>query len=218
MPRIPVGGPVVIPNAVECRIIWSLAGKLFSNVFHGQSAGGAAATDATAQSIMSGVSTQFTSSGWAGMVHPTCSLFQVQLKSLHNPNQVGHFSTGAAVPGTATGAGAPLNVALVVTLRTAQAGVAFRGRAYLGGLADTALANMFQTAGAANTAAAAFVTGIMTVMSGASVPMGIAQRALQAGTTHGGAPLPARAANIVPVTLAEVHNARVDSQRRRLGR
>jgi hypothetical protein len=218
MPRTPVGGPVVIPNAIEIRIIWTLAGRTFSNVLHGQNPGGAAATDATAQTLMSGISTQFTSSGWAGFVHPTCQLFQVQLKSLHTANQVGHFSTGAAIPGTATGAGAPLNCALVVTLRTAQAGVAFRGRSYLGGLADSALQNMFDTTTAANTAAAAFVTGIMTVASGAQLPIGIAQRALNAGTTHGGAPLPARAANIIPVTLAEVHNARVDSQRRRTGR
>jgi hypothetical protein len=89
---------------------------------------------------------------------------------------------------------------------------------YLGGLADTALQNMFDTATAANTAAAAFVTGIMTVLAGATMPMGIAQRQLNAGTDHAGNPVAARAANIIPVTLAEVHNPRVDSQRRRLGK
>lgn len=218
MARLPVVGPVVIPNCVECRILWTIGARTFANVVHGQSAGGAAATDAGAQAIFSGLSTQFSGSGWNGMVHPTVSLFAVELKSLHNPNLVQHVSTGAAVPGTATGAGAPMNVALVVTLRTANSGRAFRGRVYLGGLADVALGNMLDSSTAANTAAAAFITGLMTVMSSNSMPMCIAQRALQAGTDKKGNPLPARAANIVPVTTASVINPRLDSQRRRTGR
>jgi hypothetical protein len=48
--------------------------------------------------------------------------------------------------------------------------------------------------------------------------MAIAQRALNAGTDHAGQPVAARGANVVPVTLAEVHNSRVDSQRRRTGK
>lgn len=218
MARLPVAGPVVIPNVVEVRLGWECAGQQFSNIFHGQSPTGTAATDANAQALFSSISAGFSSSGWSGFVHPTVSLVRVGIKSLHVANQVEHFSTGAAVPGAAAGAGAPLNAALVVTLRTAQSGRAFRGRSYLGGLADNALANMFQTAGAANTAAAAFVTAIMNGMSAISAPMAIAQRALQAGTDHAGNPLPARAANAVAVTLAEVHNTRVDSQRRRTGR
>jgi hypothetical protein len=208
----------VIPNTVEVRLRWEVAGQSFSNIYHGQSPTGTAASDANAQALFASISNGFTSSGWSGFVHPTCSLFQVGLKSLHVANQVEHFSTGAAVPGAAAGAGAPLNAAIVVTLRTAQAGRAFRGRSYLGGIADNALQNMFQSTGAANTAAAAFVTAIMNGLSAISAPMGIAQRALQAGTDHAGNPLPARAANIIPVTIAEVHNARIDSQRRRTGR
>jgi hypothetical protein len=203
---------------VQVRIIFTIAGRTFSNVVHGMSPSGQGATDANAQALMSGFSTQFTSSGWAGFVHPTVDLFQVGLKSLHTANQVEHFSTGAGVPGSAAGAGAPMSAALVVTLRTANAGRAFRGRVYLGGMADTALQNMLDTSTAANTAAAAFVTGMMATMQSATMPMGIAQRQLNAGTDHSGAALPARAANIIPVTLAEVHNPRVDSQRRRLGK
>lgn len=218
MARLPAAGAVVIPNCVETKILWTIGSRTFSNIFHGQSAAGVAATDANAQAIMSGLSTQFTSSGWSAMVHPSVSLFAVELKSLHTANLVQHVSTGAAVPGAATGAGAPMNVALVVTLRTANSGRAFRGRSYLGGLADIALSNMLDTSAAANTAAAAFVTGLMTVMAAASLPMCVAQRALQAGTDIKGNPLPARAANVVPVTLAQVINPRVDSQRRRTGR
>jgi hypothetical protein len=208
----------VIPNCVEIRARWEVAGQSFSNIWHGTSPTGTAATDANAQALFSSISSAFTSSGWSGFVHPSCTFFQIGIKSLHVANQVEHFSTGAAVPGAATGAGAPLNAAIVVTLRTAQAGRAFRGRSYLGGLADTALANMFQSSAAANTAAAAFITGVMAGLSAISAPMCIAQRALQAGTDHQGNAVPARAANTVPVTLAEVHNARIDSQRRRTGR
>lgn len=218
MARLPTAGPIVIPNCVEVRLMWEVAGQNFSNVLHCQNPSGAAASDANAQAAFSGISTAFTSSGWGTFVHPSCTLFKVGLRSLHTANQVEHLSTGAAVPGSAAGAGAPLNCALVVTLRTNLTGPANRGRVYLGGLADSAMANMFNTIGPANTAAAAFISGTMTVLSGLAMPLGVAQKALNAGTRHDGTALPARSANIVPVTLAEVHNARVDSQRRRTGK
>jgi len=68
------------------------------------------------------------------------------------------------------------------------------------------------------TAAVAFVDGIRSVMDTNTVPMGIAQRALNSGTHHDGSPWEARAASVIDVIASTIANPRVDSQRRRTGR
>lgn len=218
MPRTPVHGPVVIPGCVEMTVFWSSGGKPQSNVYHAQWSGTGGPTAALAQTLFTGISTAFGSSGWAAFVGDDCTLQAVGVKDLRTANQVMYLSTGGAVPGTGTLVAVPASAAIVVSLKTNQSGKAFRGRTYLGSLADNAIANQFDATATANTAAIAFVTGIMNTMAANAMPMGIGQRALNAGTDKKGNPLPARAANVVPVTQAVVVNPRLDSQRRRLGR
>lgn len=218
MPRLPVAGPIVIPGAVQMNVYWTSGGKPQRNVYHGVWSGTGSPNPALAQSLFTAISTAFGSSSWASFVGDDCTLQAVGVKDLRTANQVEYLSTGGAVPGTGTLVAVPASTALVVTLRTANSGRAFRGRTYLGSLADNAILNQYDATAAANVAAIAFVQGIMAAMAAQSMPMGIGQRALQAGTDHKGNPLPARAAAVVPVTQAVVVNPRLDTQRRRLGR
>jgi hypothetical protein len=140
------------------------------------------------------------------------------VKDLRAANNPEYLSSSGPAAGTAVGAAASINTALVATLRTAQAGRGFRGRVYLAGLTNASLASSRQWDGPTGTDAVAFVEGLRTVMNTNSIPMVVAQRALQAGTDVNGNPLPARLADTVPVVLVDIANPRVDTQRRRLGR
>lgn len=217
MARIPVAGPVVIPNCVEVRLVWSNNGRTFKNVLHGNLTAAGPLNPTIAETLFSAFKTQLTSSSWGAMIHTTTTMTGVEVKDLRAGNNPTLLSTGAAAAGTGTGNASPLSTALVFTLKTAQSGRAFRGRAYLAGLAPIAIADSLHGAAAAFTNGIAFLNGVNSVMGTQGFPLVVAQRALQAGTDKHGNPLPARAAAVVPVTSINNVNNRLDSQRRRLG-
>jgi hypothetical protein len=218
MARPPVPGPIVIPNAVEVKLHWSRNGNSFSNVLHGSYTGTPALSSTFAESLFSGFKSGLTSSAFNAELSTDTSFDAVEVKDLRSANMAGFLSTGPAVTGTDATGDLADSLAIVVTLKTAQSGRGFRGRVYLGGLGAIAQGSSRDSTAQAGAAAAAFVSAIMGTMQTNSVPMVVAQRALQAGTDHAGNPLPARTANTVAVTDAVIVSARLDSQRRRMGR
>lgn len=218
MPRVPVPGPIVIPNCIEVKLHWSDSLGLFSNVLHGNLTAVGPINPALAETLFSAFKANTGTVVWLADLAATMSFTGVSVKDLRAANNPEFPSSGASAPGAAVGAAASVNNALVVTLRSAQAGRGFRGRVYLGGLTQASLASARQWSGAAGANAVGFIEGVRSVLSANSIPMVIAQKALQAGTDVAGNPLPARLAGIVPVVSVDIANPRVDSMRRRLGR
>lgn len=212
-----IAGSVVIPNCVELDLVWNLAsGKQVKNVMHAQVAAGFNATAAVAQAIYASIIGSGAWTAWAAFMHTTDQFAAVQLRDLRVANMPLVQSTGAAVPGTGAGTALPPGVALCVTLRTALAGRAARGRVYLAGLDSAAVtaATGAATAGA-DTAAVNFVTQVQTSAAASAATLSIANPARQAYTGKKGAAHGARAAGITNVTSIVSRNVNLKSQRRR---
>jgi hypothetical protein len=215
--RIP--GSVVIPNTIQVRLIWSLPnGKTVYNVLHGTVAGGFSATSTVAENIFSAIKA---AAGWTALkanINSGVSLAGVDLRDMRSANQPLVASTSAASAGTGAGTALPPGDALVVTLRTANAGRGFRGRVYLPGFDSSAMAAGGVAAAGTVTNATSFVTAVQTALTGQSITMAIAQPARQQYTGSTGALHPARAAGAAVVTSIVTRNNIFDHQRRRAGR
>lgn len=212
-----IAGAIIIPNAVQVRLIWNLAnGKQVFNVLHGQVAAGFNATSAVAEAVRAAVAGSGQWTAWAAFLHTTVALAGVDLRDLRSANQPLAESTGGAVAGTGAGAALPPGVALVLTLRTNQSGRAFRGRVYLPGLDSGALtAGTGAFSAAAQTAAINFLTEVQGAMNANGMTLSIAQPARQQYTGKTGANHLGRAANIVNVTSIVSRINAAGSQRRR---
>lgn len=218
MARLPVPGPVVIPGVAEVKQHWREGTQNTSIVLHGFHGGTTAVNAALADTLFTSFKNALTTSGLGGHLHAETAITGVEVKDLSAAGNASYLSTGLEQVGT--GAAGPLGsqVAIVVTKRSAKSGREFRGRMYIGGLDNTATTDgKLATTGASQTSAA-FGEACRTAMSSAGVPMCIANRALQAGTTASGAALPPRSATHTDVTQCVVDNPRLDTQRRRLGR
>lgn len=217
MARLPAPGPVVIPNCGQVRLLWTQNSVNWSVVLHGNLTAAGPLNPGIAESIFSAIKAAAGTTTWLGMVHPSASFIGVQVKDLRAPNNPTILSSGAAAPGTAAGVPVSQGTAMCITLNTAFAGKGFRGRAYLGGLAEATLADARHFTGPAQTAGVGFIQAVQTATTAQGLPLVVAQRALQAGTTSSGAQLPARPAGVVPVTQIVTVGTRIDSQRKRLG-
>jgi hypothetical protein len=224
MARKPQPGPVVIANGIQVNITWGQGTRTYRNVLHGTYSGTRPLPTTLAEALFSGFKTQLTSSGFSGDLHSDMSMTGVSIKDLNSANQPFVFSTSAAQAGTGAGTAIPNQVAIVVTLATGLSGKAYRGRVYLGGLDSGTVLNSDQHTALAGTNAAAFINGVLSVMNSNAIVPSVFGRALQAGETKPppgsttGNPLPARSAQMTPITQARIVSQRFDSQRKRLGR
>lgn len=223
MARSPSRGPIVIANGVQVVINWAQGTRRYSNVLHGTSPVARPLTPPLAEALFTAFKTSLTSSGLIALLHSDMSITGVSLKDLNTAYQPFVFSTSAAASGTGTGIALPNQVAIAVTLATGLSGKAFRGRVYIGGLDSVTVNNSDTHTAAAGTAAAAFVNGLIAAMATNQITAGVFGRALDAGFTKPppgsttGTPLPARGAQMTPITQARITSQRFDSQRRRLG-
>jgi hypothetical protein len=222
MGRLPVKGPVVIPNTYEFKVEWGDPGAAgvirFSNVFHVVWGVKPPIDAALANTLMTGITNGMTSSNWATFVHPTTALKRVQVKDISAANLPWFISNVAELAGSGLGDPLAEQVSVVVTSLTAKAGREWHGRTYLGGLDAAAQADARHHSQPAGVAATAFLTAIQGVANQGGTQLGVGQRALQAGQTASGAPLPARSAHTEPITTFAIRSTRLDTQRRRLGR
>jgi hypothetical protein len=188
-------------------------------VFHGALTAAGPHNPALAETLFSAFKANAGISGWyTGHIPASVSFTGVTVKDLRAGNNPTLASSGVSLVGSAAGTVTPGQSALVVTHRSALSGRAFRGRTYLSGLIQADMLDAHTWTGGAGAAGVAFMQGVQSVMTANSIPMVIAQQPLGAGTTAGGAPLPARPAGTVPITSFDIANPRIDSQRRRLGR
>lgn len=189
------------------RLIWSLGGQLYAlNVMGVVNSGAVAITQALTNTIGTAIKSALTSSGLGSGVHTTVALANVGLRDIRTANQAEFLDSGAAVAGTLTGDLLPPQVALVVTLRTAQAGRSFRGRVFLPGFGE----GVNSAAGVSTSVAGppAFVAAIKSSLITSGLDLGVIHRPTAS-------PLPVTSGFITPVTSIVLRDAVWDTQRRR---
>lgn len=211
-----VGGPVVIPNCTQVVLNWTLEdGKTAHNVLYGRSAGIPNPTPAQATALHTALSTGAAWTAFASALAPNTIFSGVSLRQVHTPGGALVQSTSAAVPGTGTGVSLPNEVAVCVTLRTANAGVSNRGRMYLPGLrvGEVSAGNVLAAATVSNITT--WAAGFISIFSGQGLTLVIGQPARNAYVGSTGTAHPARVAGSIPVTQLLCRNNTFDSQRRR---
>lgn len=198
---------LIVPQAAQMRLIWSLSGVLYAlNVMGVVNAGGIAITQALANTIGTAIKSGMTSSGHAAAVHNLVALANIGIRDIRTANQSEFLDTGAALAGTGTGDLLPLQTASCVTLRTALAGRSFRGRCYLPGFGEINNSATGTLVGSAS--GVAFVTAIKAALVASALDLGVISRPAPDA-------IPARAGSINVVTSIVSRDAVWDTQRRR---
>lgn len=200
---------LVVANAAQMRLIWSLGGQLYAlNVMGVVNSGSVAITQALTNTIGTAIKAALTSTGHGSALHTTVALANIGLRDIRTANTAEFLDTGGAVAGTMTGDLLPPQVALCITLRTAQAGRSFRGRVYLEGFGEGANAVGGVAPGAITAPAVAFVVAIQNALVASSLNLGVLSRPAPQ------LPVP-RAGFITPVTSIVARDGVWDTQRRR---
>lgn len=208
--------PLVIASGAVIRLIWSRAGAPYAvNVLGAVQTGAPTFNQALANSLGSAIKTRFTSSGFAARVSSDISLSQVAVRNIAIANQGEFVDAGAAVPGTAVGDPLPGQVALAITLRTANAGPSFRGRVYLPGWSESSNDTDGTCLSADGAAGLAFVSGIQTDMFLNGLTNAVLSRPRDASVIPAKT-IEAKAGFATQVTAAVLRDLAWDTQRRRL--
>lgn len=212
--------PDPISQAVQVRILWSDPIRNFMNVCHAVWAASGPLAPGVGDTLFTALKGSAATTAWMSLLPTTTVLTGVDVRDLRVQNAPLLPSTSAGVPGSVAATFHPLppQSSMVVTLRTASAGRAFRGRVYLGGLSNAVDDGTGRILPAANAAAVAFVQAVnAAIVSSGGTVQGILQRALPERPAHGGGTLPARPGAIVPVTAWQSRDNVYDTQRRRSG-
>lgn len=222
-PRLPVKGPVVIPNCVQVGFLWQVGTTSFqycSNQLHGQYSGASlAGTEAQAIATALVANTFFTT--WLSHVHPSWAIRGIHVKDLRQRNlPTWEYLYPTAHPGTSTGFPLSASSSLVISLRTANSGKGYFGRIYAMGITQDNLADARHFAATISTPALNFADAMRSAMAGSNFTWGVGQRALAANTDPAAPPnqQQARPANIIPIISTKLTDLRIDNQRRRLGK
>lgn len=197
---------LVVPNAAQMRLIWSLGGQLYALNVMGVVANAVPITQALTNTIGTAVKSGLTSSALAGALHPNVALANIGLRDIRSANTAEFLDSGAAVVGTGTGDALPPQTALVVTLRTASAGRRFRGRVYLPGFCEAV--NLTNGVFSALASPVNFITAIKSALTTSGMDLGVLSRPNPDAT-------PPNAGFITVVTSMVLRDSVWDTQRRR---
>jgi len=206
-----------IPNCIQVRLVWSTPSRTLMNVVHGFSQSAGPLNPNIAQSFFSALTG---AAGWPNVLAqlPTSTtLTAVDVRDLRQTNNPLIAATFTAIPGTSASTPLPPQTAIAITLRTAFAGVQFRGRIYWGGLSLTADDTTGHISTPGSNAAMSYYNSITAGMNAIAWPLSVAGRDLPARPGHGGVTLPPRPAQNTLVTSALVRDNIFDTQRRRTG-
>jgi len=206
--------PLVLANAVQVRLIWSLNGKIACNVLGGSVTGGYVNSQTHADDLGTAVLARFTSSGLKALCATTTRLFGVGIRDVRTPNEVEYQSSASFVAGTGTGDPLPNEVAAVVTLRTARAGKSYRGRVYFSGADEDQNDSTQHMEGPYQTAVIAFLTGVQADMATEGIDLAVLSAPRYANLLP---PLDIETwpGALTPVTSMQMLDGKWDSQRRR---
>jgi hypothetical protein len=219
--------PLVVTNAVQVRLLGTVAAQLSVNVLHAQKSGGLVITQALTNTVGAAIKAAWTSR-FATLVTASGGLVRVGLKDLTTANQPEFLDTGGAAVGTAAGDTLPGQVAACVTLRTSNSGKSARGRVYFGGFSETENVAGAQMSAAVAAAIVAFMGDVQSALTTSTMTLGVLSRPAYAYVIEKTWTFPAggtqtdtigrgsaRTGQILPVTIIQSRNTAWESQRRR---
>lgn len=193
---------LVIANAALVRLIWSLSGTDYAvNVLGAVGTPTGSIDQALTNQVGTAIKAGFTSSGLAARTVASVALNKVGLRSIGQANRPEFLDAGAPTPGgDAANNMLPPQVALCVTLRTANAGKSFRGRVYLPGATVTQNSAIGQSNAAYTQDCVDFITAIKDALTASGMQLAVLSRKNALGT---------------PVTLIQARDIIWDTVRRR---
>jgi len=211
-----VRGPLVIPQTAQMRLIWQLANTVASNVLHAIVPDDFHWTQTDVDDVFNGITA---SPGWAliaPLLATTTTLLGIEIKDLRAANLAGIPSSAPEDAGTGGDNALPDQLAILASLKTAQAGRSFRGRVYIPGWTVLASNPVGVPTGDAVTAALGFVTSVAAAMAVKNFELAIGHRghALYVSPATG-LNVPAELAGSVVVTSITVPGRKFETQRRR---
>jgi hypothetical protein len=212
-----LGGPLVIPNAIQVLLSWGLLdGHVAHNVLYATVSGAFTATAAVANAIGAALTT---GSAWTGIqtfLNPAPAFFgNVTLRDVRSPNQPVIVGVGLNAVGTSPSTSLPDENAICVTFRTALTGNANRGRMYVPNFAANAVGAGGVIAASLVTSLTTWANTIPTAFTAQGMTFVLAHPARAAYTGVTGTAHPARPAGTVPITSISVRDNHWDTQRRR---
>lgn len=167
--------PLVVPNAVQIRLMYGIAGNSAFNVVHARKLGTQIVTQALANLIGSAIKT-----AWTTHIGPLSNsgsgLSVVGVRDLTTKDQPEYLDTGAPVAGTGSVDSLPAANALCVTLRTKLTGKSNRGRVYVGGFNETQNDPSGVAATTATAGATAYVEAISDALDANGLTLAILSR------------------------------------------
>jgi hypothetical protein len=208
-----------VSNSAVLRLRWSGTTRAWNNILGLiYTTGGTPTFDqATVDAIYTAIRGASSTTALMALMAGTTVLEGIGLRNFSIPNQTEFLSSGAPLAGAGVGDQLPLSNAACVTLRTALSGKSFRGRVYISGWTEAENDANGRILASANTAAAAFISGIGGVLAPHFLGLAVLSRPRDAVTI----PVktrPANAGHVTILTLAEARNTKWESQRRRTGR
>jgi hypothetical protein len=216
-----IRGQLSIPQTAQVRMLWRYAESVGSNVLHAIVPDGYHWTQADVDDVMNGI---VASAGWASLnalLTPSAALLGLEIKDLRavfpTPPFAGIPSSVPEAVGVNVGDNLPDQLAITVSLKTAQSGRSFRGRVYLSGWAKDACDAVGLPTTAAKDAALTFVQDVSGALLAKNFELAIGHRghALYLSPATG-LEVPAEAAGSVPVTSITCKPHKFDTQRRRV--
>lgn len=219
--------PLVVPNAVQVRLLWTVNGQSAVNVLAARKAAGLTVSQGLANLVGAAIKGAFTSV-LASLISPGSGIVAVGLRDLTAANQTEYLDTGAVTPGTGTGEPLPASIAENVTLRTALSGKSKRGRVYIPGFTEASNDIAGVSTQAAADASVAFIEAVKDALSANNLTMAVLSRPAYSYIDTRTWTLPdgsqetdtlgrglARPGGLEDVTEAQVRDLRWESQRRR---
>lgn len=168
---------LVITDAVLIRLIWQVAGVDFAvNTLHYRAPPLHVVNQLSTNAVGTAVDQAAIAAALPAQWPTNVTLSRVTQRDRRAQNQPEYVGNVGRV-GTAVGDLLPPQTALCITTRTALAGRSYRGRVYLPGWAESTSDAVGQATAAAQTAAVAFVTDLMSMtISGNILNLAVARQ------------------------------------------
>jgi hypothetical protein len=219
----------VVSNSALVYLLWLLGNGAVQAVnVIGAVRGGTPVSQSMANALDTAIKNAFsTAGGYGSLVHPSHSLNAIAVRDTGIANGPMFVGSGGAIPGTGTGDPLPYGNSCVISLKTNLAGPRYRGRIYLPGLTEASNTTAGQILNTSGTAAANFISGVSTAMSGQGLTMAVYSRpstqkttvttwtdanGIEHTKTHVAV---ARPGAITPIQSINLRNLLWDEQRRR---
>lgn len=216
-----------VDNAAILTLKWNQGLTNYVNVLGVSCPPNVIVNQTLANTVGAAVKSALTSSGLIAQLHTNTALNKVGIRDIRATNLVEFIDSGGALACTGTGDPLPLQVALVVTLRTAKAGQSFRGRVFLAGYTEAVNDTSHNAVAAAGTASVAFIVAVQNALKASGMDLGVLSRPAEKKTitteivhsdgttsTEVSSTGP-RAGSIQSVIAVELRNSTWDTQRRR---